>query len=81
MKYVLVEQGTDNICDKSEFNSLKEAEEYFKGIKRMPEEKDFHKLWKVLSEKDWNTQIHLASRQNKQYEWWKDDEGWLDIDK
>ena len=47
----------------------------------MPEEKDFHKLWKVLSEKDWNTQIHLASRQNKQYEWWKDDEGWLDIDK
>ena len=33
-----------------------------------------------MSEKEYNSQL-TASLQNKQYEWWKDDEDWLDIDK
>jgi hypothetical protein len=50
------------------------------GVKQM-EEKEFDKLWKVMSEQYYNTQKDLANREGKQYEWWKDDEGWLDIDK
>ena len=50
------------------------------GVKQM-EEPEFDKLWKVMSEQHYDTQRDLANRQGKQYEWWKDDEGWLDIDK
>jgi len=34
-----------------------------------------------MSEQHYDTQRDLANRQGKQYEWWKDDESWLDIDK
>ena len=29
------------------------ATTYFQGVKRMPEREDFHKLWKVMSEKEY----------------------------
>ena len=36
--------------------------------------------WKVMAEEQYEA-IQRASLQNKQYEWWKDDQSYLDIDK
>ena len=79
MKYVLVDKG-DNIIDKVELNSeLREAKKFFIKRKQI-DEKEFDNMWKVMSEREYNNQ-HTASLQNKQYEWWKDDQKYLDIDK
>ena len=82
MKWVLVNKA-DEIVSKCEIASgvgISGAKTYFMGVKQM-EEPEFDKLWKVMSEQHYDTQRDLANRQGKQYEWWKDDEGWLDIDK
>ena len=79
MKYVLVDKG-DNIIDKVELNSeLREAKKFFIGRKRI-DEREFDNMWRVMSKEQSDTQ-HTASLQNKQYEWWKDDQSYLDIDK
>ena len=81
MKYVLVDKG-DNILENVDLGSdvgVSGAKTYFlksKGI----DKKEFDNMWKVMSEREYNTQ-HTASLQNKQYEWWKDDQNYLDIDK
>tara|TARA_B100000085_G_C18519459_1_gene503103 strand:+ start:570 stop:836 length:267 start_codon:yes stop_codon:yes gene_type:complete len=87
MKYVLVNKSTDEIIDRVDLGSdvgLSGATTYFKGTKRLPNDEDFSKLWKVLSEKEYelNFKNNLQNRQleKRKYEWWKDDEGWLDID-
>jgi len=49
------------------------------GIKRL-KGKEFDKLWKVMSKEKYDMQFKL-SLQNRQIEWWKDDESYLDIDK
>ena len=70
----------DNIIDKVELNSeLREAKKFFIGRKQI-DEKEFDNIWKVMSKEQYDTQ-HTASLQNKQYEWWKDDQSYLDIDK
>ncbi len=88
MKYVLVNKSTDEIIDRVDLGSnvgVSGATTYFKGTKKLPNDEDFGKLWKVLSEQEY--ELHFKnSLQNRQlgkrkYEWWKDDEGWLDIDK
>ena len=82
MKYVLVDKG-DNIIENVELGSgvgVSGAKTYFlksKGI----DKKEFDNMWKVMSVDQYDTQSTLSNRQNKQYEWWKDDEDWLDIDK
>ena len=79
MKYVLVDKG-DNIIDKVDLNSeLREAKKFFIGRKRI-DEREFDNMWRVMSKEQYDTQ-HTASLQNKQYEWWKDDQSYLDIDK
>ena len=87
MKYVLVNKSTDEIIDRVDLGSgvgVSGATTYFKGTKRLPKDEDFSKLWKVLSEKEYETNFknNLQNRQleKRKYEWWKDDEGWLDID-
>tara|TARA_A100001391_G_scaffold135902_1_gene94593 strand:- start:254 stop:517 length:264 start_codon:yes stop_codon:yes gene_type:complete len=87
MKYVLVDKY-DNIVTRVDLGSdvgLSGAKTYFKGVKRMPNDEDFDKLWKVMTEDTWNIQFK-SSLQNRQmgqmkYEWWKDDTSYLDIDK
>ena len=80
MKYVLVDKG-DNIIDKVELNSeLREAKKFFIKRKQI-DEKEFDNMWKVMSVDQYDTQSTLSNRQNKQYEWWKDDQNYLDIDK
>ena len=79
MRYVLVDKG-DNIVDNVELDSdLSGAKKFFIGRKQI-DEKEFDNIWKVMSKEQYDTQ-HTASLQNKQYEWWKDDQSYLDIDK
>ena len=51
----------------------------------MPNDKDFDKLWRVMTDEQYDLEFK-ATLQNRQldqrkYEWWKDDESYLDIDK
>ena len=81
MKWVLV-NNVDEIVDTCEIASgvgVSGAKTYFMGIKRL-KGKEFDKLWKVMSKEKYNLQFKV-SLQNRQIEWWKDDESYLDIDK
>ena len=81
MKWVLVDKY-DNINSTAELHSgygKKAAKSYFVDIKKM-DESSFDKLWKVMSDEEYESVVR-ATLQNKQYEWWKDDQSYLDIDK
>mgnify|MGYP003138092690 CR=1 FL=1 len=87
MKFVLVNKYDEIVSkvDLSDDIGISGAKTYFKGVKQMPEDVDFDSLWRVMSEKEYDLQFK-ASLQNRQldhrkYEWWKDDESYLDIDK
>ena len=82
MKYVLVNKF-DEIVDKVDLDGnvgKTGATTYFQGLKRIPDQKEFNKLWKVMSELEYNSKFKL-SLQNKQYEWWKEEGDYLDIEK
>ena len=71
MKYVLVNKF-DEIVDKVDLagNVGKTgATTYFQGVKKMPIREDFDKLWKVMSELEYDS-IFKATLQNRQVEWW-----------
>ena len=84
MKYVLVD-NYDNIITTVDLGSdvgLSGAKTYFKGVKRLPSDEDFDKLWKVMTKKEWDLQFK-ATLQNRQmgkmkYEWWKEDKEIID---
>ena len=74
MKYVLVD-NYDNIITKVDLGSnvgLSGAKTYFKGVKQMPKDDDFDKLWRVMTEQEYDTQLK-SSLQNRQVEWWKEE--------
>ena len=74
MKYVLVDK-IENIVDRVELGSevgISGAKTFFVGRKKI-DEKEFDKLWKVMTEEHYDTQKDLTNRLNKQYEWWKED--------
>ena len=79
MKFVLVDRD-DNIVDRVDLQDVgvNGARTYFVGRKQIESEK-FDQIWKVMTEDGYNKQC-ISSLQNKQFEWWKDDE-YLDIDK
>ena len=82
MKYVLVD-NYDNIVTTVDLGSnvgLSGAKTYFKGMKKMPEDNDFDKLWKVMTEDQYNTQFK-STLQNRQIEWWKEEDSYLDGEK
>ena len=81
MKYVLVD-NYDNIITKVDLGSnvgLSGAKTYFKGVKQMPKDEDFDKLWKVMTEQDYDTRLK-SSLQNRQVEWWKEEPSGPDED-
>jgi len=45
---------------------------------------EFHKIWRIMDKKDYETQFmnNLQNRQlgTRKYEWWKDEESYLDVD-
>ena len=74
MKYVLVD-NTDSINTSLELASevgISGAKTYFLGVKRI-DSKEFDKLWKVMTKDEYDRLFDLSHRQNKQYEWWKED--------
>ena len=86
MKYYLVDKY-DNIVTSVDLAGnvgLSGARTYFVGTKKLNEE-EFDKLWKVMTKESYDLQFKttLQNRQmdNRKYEWWKDDESYLDIDK
>ena len=86
MKFLLVDKY-DNIVTSVNLASnvgLNGAKTYFKGVKLMPKDEDFDKLWRVMTEEQYDTTFknNLQHRQmgKRKYEWWKDEETYLDID-
>ena len=81
MKWVLI-NNMDEIVDTCEIASevgVSGAKTYFMGIKRL-KGKEFDNLWRVMSKEKYDIQFKV-SLQNRQIEWWKDDQSYLDIDK
>ena len=79
MKYVLVDRG-DNIVDKVDIDGdLNKAEQFFIERKQI-DKKEFKNIWRVKSEETYDVEFK-SSLQNRQVEWWKDVESYLDIDK
>ena len=58
MKFVLVNKY-DEIVSRVDLGEVgvNGAKTYFKGMKKMPEDKDFDKLWKVMTEKEYDNQF------------------------
>ena len=86
MEYVLINKF-DEIVDTVDLagNVGKTgATTYFQGMKKIPNQKDFRELWRVMSRQEYDL-MFKASLQNRQmgnikYEWWKDEESYLDAD-
>ena len=80
MEFVLVDKG-DNIVDRVDLQDvgINGAMTYFVGRKQIPYE-NFIQLWKVMSSTEYDRRLKESNRQNKQFEWWKEDDGYLDID-
>ena len=81
MKYVLVDKG-DNVIDKVDLAGnvgLSGAKTFFIGRKQIGK-KEFDNMWRVMSETDYDTQRELSNREGKQYEWWREEETYLDIE-
>ena len=83
MKYLLVDKH-DNINSSVELASnvgVSGAKTYFVGTKRI-DEKEFDKLWKVMTRKEYDTQFKatLQNRQmdNMKYKWWEEDKAIVD---
>ena len=55
---------------------------YFMGRKKLEDEKEFDKLWKVMSEQTYDAfQRSSSSSSNSNSEWWKDKDNYIDIDR
>tara|TARA_B100000287_G_scaffold385708_1_gene393057 strand:+ start:657 stop:911 length:255 start_codon:yes stop_codon:yes gene_type:complete len=81
VKWVLINKS-DEIVDTCEIASnvgISGAKTYFMGIKKL-DEKSFDKLWKVMSNEQFERQIELANREGKQYEWWREEPTEPDVD-
>ena len=61
-------------------STISEAITYFQGIKKMPDTIEFNKLWKVMTENDYDMKFK-SSLQNRQVEWWKEEDSYLDGEK
>lgn len=84
MKWLLVDKY-DCINSSTNLHSgfgINAAKAYFMGMKRL-EEQEFDKLWKVISENEYDRIKEATTRadSHKGYDWWKDEETYLDIDK
>ena len=86
MKYYLVDKY-DTINTSVDLESevgVSGARTYFIRTKRL-DENEFDKLWRVMSKEQYDLQfkatLQNSQMDNRKYEWWKDDESYLDIDK
>ena len=82
MKFVLVNKY-DEIVSRVDLGEVgvSGAKTYFKGVKKLPEDKDFDKLWKVMTEQEYDNQFKATLQNQRKYEWWKEEESYLDVEK
>ena len=40
--------------------------------------KDFDKLWKVMTEQQYDNQFKITLQNQRKYEWWKEEPSYLD---
>ena len=82
MKFVLVNKY-DEIVSRVDLGDVgvSEAKTYFKGVKKMPDDNDFDKLWRVMTEQEYDNQFKATLQNQRKYEWWKDEESYLDLEK
>ena len=82
MKFVLVNKY-DEIVSRVDLGEVgvNGAKTYFKGMKKMPEDKNFDKLWKVMTEEQYDNQFKATLQNQRKYEWWKEEESYLDVEK
>ena len=82
MKFVLVNKY-DEIVSRVDLGEVgvNGAKTYFKGMKKMPDDKDFDKLWKVMTEQQYDNQFKATLQNQRKYEWWKEEESYLDVEK
>ena len=81
MKYVLVNKFDEIVSTVDLDGNVGKtgATTYFQGVKKMPEKEDFDKLWKVMSELEYES-IFKTTLQNRQVEWWKEEPSGPDKD-
>ena len=74
MKFVLVNKY-DEIVSRVDLGEVgvNGAKTYFKGMKKMPEDKDFDKLWRVMTEEQYDNQFKATLQNQRKYEWWKEE--------
>ena len=82
MWYVMIDKNYE-IVNTIEAESLNHAEEYFVSRKQFVDKDTFDSLYKVLSKQEYNLNQEAFKRKpsSEQIRWWKDEEGYLDIDK
>ena len=82
MKFVLVNKY-DEIISRVDLGDVgvNGAKTYFKGMKKVPKDKDFDKLWKVMTEEEYDNQFKATLQNQRKYEWWKEEESYQDKDK
>ena len=81
MEFVLVDKY-DNINNRAEMSEGVDAKDYFMKIKQIDEE-SFDQLWKVMTIEQYDRIMNQSLRNNssRQIEWWKEEDGILDIEK
>ena len=83
MVYVLVDRN-DKIVDKKDLSDIgiNGARTFFIHRKQI-DEKEFDKLWKVKTKKEYDLNQDAFQRKpsSQQIEWWKEEEDYLDLDK
>jgi len=77
-EFVLVDRY-DNIRNRVELPESSDVKSYFIKVKQI-DEKAFDKIWKIMSLNEYD-RIHKQGLQNRQIEWWKEEDGLLDIEK
>ena len=87
MKYVLVDKY-NNVVSSVELGSnvgISGAQTYIKGVKKLPKDKDFDKLYRVKTEKEHKLNMQAferkSSSQSYGIEWWKEETSNLDIER
>ena len=87
MIFELVSKGQEEPIDRVDMANVgvAGAKTYFMGRKQMKDnEKSFDDIWKVMEKKDYDKEFknNLYDRQmgKRKYEWWKDEESYLDVD-
>ena len=81
MEFVLVDKY-DNINNRAEMSEGVDAKDYFMKIKKIDEE-GFDKVWKVMTMDQYDRIMNQSLKNNssRHIEWWKEEDGILDIEK